>query len=90
MGRFLAEAAQAGHQLLVETHSDHVLNGIRRSVKDQELNSEQVAIHFFQNQFEEGTQVLSVALDSAGNVDVWPEVFFDQFDKDMNYFAGWA
>ena len=90
MGRFLAEAAHSGHQLLVETHSDHVLNGIRRSVKDQELKAEQVAIHFFQSQFEEGTQVLSVALDSVGNVDVWPEGFFDQFDKDMNYFAGWA
>ena len=90
IGQFLAEATQARHQLLVETHSDHVLNGIRRSVKDQKLKAEQVAIHFFQNQFEEGSQVLSVALDSAGNVDVWPEGFFDQFDKDMNYFAGWA
>ena len=20
----------------------------------------------------------------------WPEGFFDQFDKDMNYFAGWG
>ena len=90
MGRFLAEAAQAGHQLLVETHSDHVLNGIRRSVKDQELKAEQVVIHFFQSQVEDEAQVLSVTLDSVGNLDVWPEGFFDQFDKDMNYFAGWA
>ena len=28
-------------------------------------------------------------LDSQGGVDAWPEGFFDQFDKDMNYFAGW-
>ncbi|MYD91365.1 MAG: DUF3696 domain-containing protein [Caldilineaceae bacterium SB0662_bin_9] len=90
MGQFLVEAVRAGHQLIVETHSDHVLNGIRRSVKDGNLRSDQIAIHFFQSQFLEDSQVLSMALDSAGNVDVWPEGFFDQFDKDMNYFAGWS
>lgn len=90
MGQFLAEAAQAGHQLIVETHSDHILNGIRRSVKADLLQAEQVAIYFFQNRFLKGAQVLSMALDGAGNVDVWPEGFFDQFDKDMSYFAGWA
>lgn len=90
MGQFLADAACAGHQLIVETHSDHVLNGIRRSVKDGKLESDQVAIHFFRSPFAEHSQVLSVALDDAGNLDAWPEGFFDQFDKDANYFAGWA
>ena len=33
MGEFLAEVATAGTQVIVETHSDHVLNGIRRAVK---------------------------------------------------------
>ena len=30
----------------------------------------------------------SPILDSNGNIDSWPDGFFDQFDKDMNYFAG--
>ncbi|CAD6882450.1 hypothetical protein [Methylomonas albis] len=33
MGMFLAEIASAGVQVILETHSDHVLNGIRRLVK---------------------------------------------------------
>ena len=33
MGEFLAEVAAAGVQVILETHSDHVLNGIRRAVK---------------------------------------------------------
>ena len=33
MGEFLAEVATAGAQVIMETHSDHVLNGIRRAVK---------------------------------------------------------
>ena len=90
MGQFLADAARAGHQLIVKTHSDHVLNGIRRSVKDGRLKPDQVTIHFFRSPFAEHSQVLSVALDDSGNLDAWPEGFFDQFDKDASYFAGWS
>lgn len=89
MGQFLADVAQAGVQVLVETHSDHVLNGIRRSVKAKRLTPEQVAIHFFKPRSVDSPQVISPQVDISGNIDVWPEGFFDQFDKDMNYFAGW-
>ena len=90
MGEFLADVARAGVQVIVETHSDHVLNGIRRSVKVGRLTPEQVVVHFFRPRSDEGAQVHSPILDAAGNIDVWPEGFFDQFDKDMNYFAGWG
>jgi len=89
MGQFLADIAKAGVQVILETHSDHVLNGIRRSVKAERIDHEQVAIHFFRQRSEEGAQVHSPQLDRSGNIDTWPEGFFDQFDKDMNYFAGW-
>lgn len=90
MGQFLAEVAQAGIQVLAETHSDHVLNGVRRAVKSKRLAASQVAIHFFRPRSEDRPQVLSPMLDDSGNIDSWPEGFFDQFDKDTNYFAGWA
>lgn len=89
MGQFLADVARAGIQVIVETHSDHVLNGIRRSVKANRLTAERVVIHFFKPRSSTGPQVVSPTLDSLGNIDTWPEGFFDQFDKDMNYFAGW-
>lgn len=90
MGQFLADVAQAGAQVVIETHSDHVLNGIRRSVKAKSLPPEHVAFHFFTPRSIKGAQVLSPQLDKSGNIDAWPEGFFDQFDKDMNYFAGWG
>ena len=90
MGEFLADVARAGVQVIVETHSDHVLNGVRRAVKAGRLSPEQVGIHFFTPRSEEGAQVHSPVLDGTGNIDVWPDGFFDQFDKDMNYFAGWG
>ena len=90
MGQFLADVASAGIQVILETHSDHVLNGVRRSVKGGQLDAEQVAIHFFKPRIEGDAQVISPMLDPTGNVDAWPEGFFDQFDRDMNYFAGWG
>lgn len=93
MGEFMAEVAAAGVQVLLETHSDHVLNGIRRAVKNGTLPPDDVALHFFQprrnDEQDDSPQVQSPILDTDGNIDVWPDGFFDQFDKDMNYFAGW-
>ena len=90
MGAFLAEIAASGTQVIVETHSDHVLNGIRRAVKGGILTHEQALIHFFRPRGSNLDQVVTPTLDAAGNIDVWPEGFFDQFDKDMNHFAGWG
>ena len=90
MGQFLADVAGAGVQVVVETHSDHVLNGIRRAVKTGRLAADEVLIHFFRPRSDDEAQVHSPTLDAGGNIDVWPKGFFDQFDKDMNYFAGWG
>jgi len=90
MGQFLAEVARSGIQVIVETHSDHILNGIRRAVKTKQLKPEQIAIHFFRPRNSMESQVITPQLDSSGNIDVWPNGFFDQFDKDLNYFAGWG
>ena len=94
MGRFLAEVASAGVQVILETHSDHVLNGVRRAVKRNTLNAEDTALHFFApralTEREGIAQVQSPLLDDDGNIDTWPDGFFDQFDKDTNFFAGWS
>ena len=94
MGEFLAESAAAGVQVILETHSDHVLNGIRRAIKKGILTPGNAVLYFFrprQDAERNGTaRVQSPLLDKDGNIDHWPEGFFDQFDKDMNYFAGWT
>ncbi len=90
MGQFLSDVARVGVQVIVETHSDHVLNGIRRSVRSGQLTPYQVTIHFFRPRSAGAPQVISPQLDSSGNIDTWPEGFFDQFDKDTSYFAGWG
>ena len=89
MGQFLAKVAHSGIQVILETHSDHILNGARRAVRTGVLSADQVAIHFFRSRVSNEAQVVSPILDNTGNIDAWPDGFFDQFDKDMNHFAGW-
>ncbi|MBK6530176.1 MAG: DUF3696 domain-containing protein [Deltaproteobacteria bacterium] len=92
IGVFLARVAAQGATVLVETHSDHVLNGIRRAVREGTISSEQVALHFFRERAlaraDNIAQVVSPRIDAEGNVDQWPAGFFDQFDRDLNYLAG--
>lgn len=91
MGRFLARTAAAGAQVILETHSDHVLNGVRRAVKEGLIDPEQVALHFFTARSEDTSlaQVLSPLIDQSGTIDAWPEGFFDQFDKDTAALIDW-
>lgn len=93
MGEFLAEVAAAGVQVILETHSDHILNGIRRAIKDGLLLPKDTALYFFRPQhgeeMDDSRQVQRIGIDADGNLDDWPDGFFDQFDKDLNYFAGW-
>lgn len=47
IGKFFSMIANSGVQVVLETHSDHVLNGVRISVKDGVISPEDLKIHFF-------------------------------------------
>ncbi|MBF0550253.1 MAG: DUF3696 domain-containing protein [Deltaproteobacteria bacterium] len=92
MGRFLAYIAAAGVQVLIETHSDHILNGIRLAVRDQVIDPRKVAVYFFGHAVDAvagPAGVVSPELDAQGNLSEWPEGFFDQTEKDLARLAGW-
>ncbi len=89
IGMFLARSAAAGAQIIVETHSDHVLNGIRLAVKKGVIAHDAVSIHFFGQRGTTRAQVMSSMIDPNGTIDYWPEGFFDQFDKDTSELIDW-
>lgn len=79
MGGFLATIAGSGVQVVVETHSEHVLNGIRRAVAvNHVLPCTDVGLVFFGN----GETSFPV-MDAQGRLDHWPPLFFDQLDTDL-------
>lgn len=79
IGTLLAQVAASGAQVVVETHSDHVLNGVRLAVKAKDIASRDVAVHFFAP--DHGSfKPTSPAMNADGRLEYWPEGFFDQFD----------
>jgi predicted ATPase len=82
MGRFLATISAAGVQVIVETHSDHVLNGIRRAIGEHQiLKPDQAILHFFGHD-QVGPHTLEFT--ERGGVSEWPPGFFDQFQIDVS------
>ena len=85
IGAFLARVAADGVQIFLETHSDHVLNGIRLAVADgrAELAADHVVIQFFRAEDDKDPIVQPIELGQTGQLSAWPAGFFDQTQVDL-------
>jgi len=85
MGELLALAASSGVQVIIETHSDHILNGIRLAVHGGKLSPDDVQLHYFQRNPQNGqAHVTSPHIDKNGRIDQWPDGFFDEWEKSLS------
>ncbi len=83
LGQFLARVAGSGAQVVVETHSDHVLNGARLAVaEDNSLGAEDMVVHYFDR-----GGVLEIQINEKGELTHWPAGFFDQLESDLGRLA---
>jgi len=84
LGELIARCTNDGVQIIAETHSDHLLNGLRLAVKNKHLRTQDVALHFFSRSIETGEVfVQTPAVLENGRLSNWPTGFFDQWDKDV-------
>ncbi len=84
LGRLLALTAAAGAQVIVETHSDHVLNGIRLAAKEGRVNPADAELHFFSRQPGAGSSFETPKLGDNGKLTFWPTDFFDQWEQSLD------
>jgi predicted ATPase len=85
VGRFLARVASTGVQVVVETHSDHVVNGIRLAAAVDQTIESTAAVILFARDAHAGFE--PIELDDAGGLSRWPAGFFDQMDLDLGRLA---
>ena len=84
IGRFLAIVANAGVNVIIETHSDHVINGIQVSCAKNEIDHGNVIINFFsQNNNSLQPEIESITINKKGELSNWPKGFFDQTQIDF-------
>ncbi|MFN5399487.1 MAG: DUF3696 domain-containing protein [Pseudanabaena sp.] len=84
--KFLAKVSSCGVQVLVESHSDHILNGLRIAVLDKIIDAKGLSILYFQNNLE--SPVVQIPVQSDGGIEEWPDDFFDQTTKDFERLFG--
>lgn len=80
---FLVKVANAGVQIIIESHSDHIFNGIRRSLKTGAISIEKVSVYNFTKKAGL-TDALPVQLSRFGGIENYVPGMFDQFDRDLD------
>ncbi len=87
MGELIALCASKGVQICVETHSDHILNGIRIAVKQNMVKKDRVRLFYFSRHQEKNRTVHHVESPKIledGRLDYWPDGFFDEWEKALD------
>lgn len=81
----IAKAANAGIQFIIETHSDHIVNGMLVAVKKELIESENVKVYHFDRQKEmHATTTTCLEVVEDGRIKHQPKGFFDRMDKDLD------
>lgn len=80
---FLVGMANAGIQVILESHSDHFFNGIRRSLSNGLIKTNDVSVYNFSKN--NGlTQAEKVLLSATGGIENYIPGMFEQFDLDLD------
>ena len=88
LGSLFCQIAEPQRQLVVETHSDHLLSRIRMDVRDGEgnLKPEDVSILFFERR-DLDVHIHSLEIDDEGNVlnapPVYRQFFIDEMERSI-------
>ncbi len=95
IANLISVIAQKGVQIIIETHSDHIINGILVNVKKHHKNNDigidkdNVALYYL-NRSESDDSVKSdqVLISQDGKIEYQPKGFFDKAESDLFYLSG--
>ena len=79
LSHLICLAVEAGAQIIVETHSDHLFDGIRIFTKQHKGFAQKVCLNWFELDDDKLTTVESPKLQQDGGLSEWPIGLFDQF-----------
>ncbi len=86
---FLAFLAKNGVQVIVETHSDHIYNAVRKCIHNDEIECEDVSIYFFEQMKNGTSEPVFIPINEDGKAKQQRDGFFDQTKKDLEEILGW-
>ena len=85
----ICKAANAGVQFIIETHSDHIINGLLVATKKQLIEPNSSRVYFFnRNITTHATESIELPILPEGKIKRPPVGFFDRIEKDMEALMG--
>jgi predicted ATPase len=92
LGQLIAQTAQRGVQVIIETHSDHIFNGIRLAVKnyyngDLGIAADKVKTYYFnRSEINHSSEITPITINEIGGIQRQPKGFFDEWRVTLNKF----
>ena len=86
LGKLIAKVAMNDVQVIIETHSDHILNGIRVAVKENQISKDKVALFYFERIVEADEQysnVTDIYVDQKGELSSYPTNMLDEWNNQL-------
>ena len=79
------QAKKRDIQVIIETHSDHILNCCLVGLAEQKLSVDDISIYYFSRESrEKNTKATKINCTSNGRIEDAPAGFFDQMDIDLD------
>jgi predicted ATPase len=88
LAELIALSAQCGVQVIIETHSDHIFNGIRKAIAAKKIDKEKVKVHFFELNDENVSINTEIQFSDNGKILNYKKGLFDQFNNDLDELLG--
>ena len=77
---FIDAVKKRSIQIILESHSEHLLTRLQRRMAEEEISSEDAALYFCERGDNPASQLIPLELDTYGNIKNWPKDFFgDEF-----------
>lgn len=87
LGKLISLTASTKAQLFIETHSDHILNGIRVAVKGNLVERQYVNVLYFDKvttEREQHSRVKPIKIDKNGTLSDYPNNFLDEWSNQLS------
>ena len=79
IARLIAKTAARGVQVICESHSDHVINGVRLAVKQGVLDAGELLVSYFDKDEYQDTRIHHIEVDSKGALSSYPDGLLDEW-----------
>lgn len=86
LGRLISLVARNDVQLIIETHSDHILNGIRVGVKENPILKDSIILFYFykvSTEIEQYSKIINIEIDQNGELSEYPKNLLEEWSNQL-------